>query len=158
MQKWHHIHLAQVDPEPWRNGGGLTRTLLAWPETQWLVRASVAEIHQDGPFSRFDGIDRAFAVLSGEGVLLGERRIQKAQALHVFSGEEAPYCRLLGGTTVDLNFMWQREQIEVSLTPQRHWACALFSHTHLSLKFTEQLQELVPVADDEYVLAWRRRI
>ena len=55
----------------WRNGGGRTRELLAWPHaSEWLVRVSVAEIEADGPFSAFAGIDRCFAVLSGAGLVL----------------------------------------------------------------------------------------
>ena len=56
---------------PWRNGGGRTRELLAWPTPEsWSVRVSVAEIEADGPFSQLPGIDRCFAVLAGAGVVL----------------------------------------------------------------------------------------
>jgi uncharacterized protein len=48
------IELAQVEPRPWRNGGGVTRELLAWPGgDDWALRLSVAEIERDGPFSAF---------------------------------------------------------------------------------------------------------
>jgi environmental stress-induced protein Ves len=41
---------------PWKNGGGVTRELLAWPGGgDWQVRISVAEIEADGPFSSFPG-------------------------------------------------------------------------------------------------------
>lgn len=106
-------HLADAPPQPWRNGGGITHSLLAWPlgtaDGDWLLRISVAHIHQDGPFSRFDGVARAFAVLRGAGV-----RLQLAAApielragdapLH-FDGASAPGCSLLDGPTQDLNLM-----------------------------------------------------
>ena len=54
---------------PWRNGGGVTRELLAWPDPHdWLLRVSVADIHASGPFSKFPGVDRWFAVLAGGAV------------------------------------------------------------------------------------------
>ncbi|MDP3170391.1 MAG: HutD family protein, partial [Polaromonas sp.] len=47
------IPLEDVAPTPWRNGGGVTRELIAWPTPQdWDWRISVAEIEKDGPFSR----------------------------------------------------------------------------------------------------------
>jgi environmental stress-induced protein Ves len=57
--------------QTWRNGGGSTRELLAWPEAgAWQLRISVAEITRDGPFSAFAGVQRWFAVLRGDGVRL----------------------------------------------------------------------------------------
>ena len=98
---------------PWRNGGGCTRELLAWPNAEaWLLRVSVAEIEADGPFSSFDGIDRCFAVLSGAGVVLalprGEVRLHAGDPALAFPGEAAPLCRLIDGPTRDLNLMTRR--------------------------------------------------
>ena len=60
-----------VEPQSWKNGGGLTRELLAWPARDgWALRISVADIRADGPFSAFAGVDRWFAVLEGNGVRL----------------------------------------------------------------------------------------
>jgi environmental stress-induced protein Ves len=97
----------------WRNGGGRTRELLAWPTPQdWLVRVSVAEIEADGPFSAFDGVDRCFAVLGGAGVVLslprGEVRLHAGDPALAFPGEAAPLCRLIAGPTRDLNLMTRR--------------------------------------------------
>ena len=91
------VTLAAATPQPWRNGGGLTRELLAWPpaavaltaaaaplaasptrsappsqanSAAWALRVSVADITQDGPFSPFAGIERCFTVLEGAGVAL----------------------------------------------------------------------------------------
>jgi hypothetical protein len=68
----------------WRNGGGVTRELLTWPGGQaWAVRMSVADVHAPGPFSRFDGIERWFAVLEGAGVELrvggGAQRLDRTR-------------------------------------------------------------------------------
>lgn len=102
-----------VEPQPWRNGGGLTRELLAWPSRDdWAVRISVADIRADGPFSAFPGVDRWFAVLEGAGVMLGlpegRRCIEAGSPPLAFRGEAAPDCELLDGATRDLNLMIQR--------------------------------------------------
>lgn len=117
------VRLQEATAQPWRNGGGVTRELLAWPAprladtpegpqvqaTDWAVRVSVADITQDGPFSAFPGIDRCFAVLEGDGVVLTLR----GEDLHLtpdsdrlaFDGAQAPGCRLINGPTRDLNLM-----------------------------------------------------
>ncbi|MDO8252256.1 MAG: HutD family protein, partial [Rhodoferax sp.] len=68
---WRLVQLADAVPRPWRNGGGVTRELLAWPQADdWIWRMSVAEVAHSGPFSRFEGVQRWFAVLGGAGVRL----------------------------------------------------------------------------------------
>jgi len=104
------ILLATCPFVPWRNGGGRTRELLAWPNADdWQVRVSVAEIGADGPFSAFPGIERAFAVLDGAGVVLslpgGDVRVGPQDDAVRFDGVEAPMCHLVDGPTRDLNLM-----------------------------------------------------
>jgi len=99
-----------VPAQPWRNGGGSTRELLAWPPAgNWSLRISMADISADGPFSAFPGIERWFAVLTGAGVALafpeGERRVLGGDPPFRFDGGAAPGCRLLDGPTRDLNLM-----------------------------------------------------
>lgn len=109
----HIVALADVRPQPWRNGGGQTRELLAWPAAEaWQVRVSVADITQNGPFSPFPEVQRHFAVLEGAGVVLvSPPPTQTAVVLnrhspaYAFDGAEAPDCRLLDGPTRDLNLM-----------------------------------------------------
>lgn len=103
-----------VEPQAWRNGGGLTRELLAWPaHDAWALRISVADIRADGPFSAFPGVDRWFAVLQGAGVVLslpeGRRSAEPLDAPLAFRGEAAPGCELLDGMTRDLNLMVRRD-------------------------------------------------
>ena len=103
-----------VAPQPWKNGGGMTRELLAWPAADdWALRISVADIHADGPFSAYPGIERWFAVLQGAGVRLalpeGERVMHEGDAPLAFAGEAAPACALLAGATRDLNLMLRRD-------------------------------------------------
>jgi environmental stress-induced protein Ves len=104
------VALADVAPAPWKNGGGVTRELLAWPaEGAWKVRVSVASIDADGPFSAFPGVDRWFAVLAGGGVALTvdgvERHCRAGDPPLAFAGDAAVDCRLLDGPSRDLNLM-----------------------------------------------------
>lgn len=106
------IHLDDISPTPWRNGGGTTRELVAWPDSAaWLWRASVAEVSQDGPFSSFAGVQRWFAVLDGDGVCLTVdgylHMLTKSDQPLVFDGAVQTSCELLGGVTQDFNLMVQ---------------------------------------------------
>ncbi|MCH7343741.1 HutD family protein [Pelomonas sp. CA6] len=115
---WIHLSAAQVAPSPWRNGGGQTRELLAWPHAQdWTLRISVADITADGPFSSFPGVDRWFAVLSGDGVDLQGQVLRPGDPVFAFDGERAPGCRLLGGATQDFNAMHRRGAGRFELRP-----------------------------------------
>jgi hypothetical protein len=104
------VRLDDVRAQPWRNGGGLTRELLAWPaDTGWRVRVSVADIERDGPFSSFPGVERWFVVLEGNGVVLGVdgrlHELRSGDAPLRFDGASDTHCRLLDGPTRDLNLM-----------------------------------------------------
>lgn len=110
------VDLAAVAPQPWRNGGGQTRELLAWPlgsGAGWQVRISVADIDRDGPFSAFPGVQRWFTVLEGAGVTLDfdgtGQRLTTSSAPLGFDGASAPGCRLIDGPTRDLNLMTRQE-------------------------------------------------
>ena len=107
---WKLVRLADVSPMPWRNGGGVTRELVAWPEQgDWAWRMSVAEVDTSGPFSTFPGVTRWFAVLQGAGVQLqidGVRRsVRGSDEPLVFDGNAATDCSLLDGSTQDFNLM-----------------------------------------------------
>lgn len=116
---WHMVHLADAKATPWRNGGGLTRELVACPPGDaWNWRMSVAEVGSSGPFSKFSGVTRWFAVLQGAGV---ELRVHTASDsavrgadLHRLTAQDAPLCfdgaaatdcRLIDGPTQDFNLM-----------------------------------------------------
>lgn len=107
---WQVVELADVPATPWRNGGGTTQVLLAWPhEHEWRVRISVAEVASNGPFSRYFGAERWFAVLDGAGVQLkvggGTQILTPGSEPFRFSGNAEVDCSLVGGATRDLNLM-----------------------------------------------------
>jgi environmental stress-induced protein Ves len=106
----HLIHADDVSPQAWKNGGGQTRELLAWPSADdWSLRISLADIDADGPFSAFAGVERWFAVVEGAGVELqfAQRacRVTPGDPPLHFDGAAAVHCRLIEGRTRDLNLM-----------------------------------------------------
>lgn len=117
MSAPHTTLLKHCLPQPWKNGGGITHELLVWPPGEasaatpaaWALRVSVADIDSDGPFSRFEGVDRRFAVLEGAGIELtigGRRRQVRCGDPPIgFAGDVQTSCRLLDGRTRDLNLM-----------------------------------------------------
>ncbi|MEO5882319.1 MAG: HutD family protein [Caldimonas sp.] len=133
------VCLGDTPPAPWRNGGGVTRELLVWPEgSDWRVRVSVAEIEADGPFSSFPGVERWFAVLEGGGVALtidsAEQRCRAGDAPLRFTGDAAVACRLLEGPSRDLNLMLRGTPGAMRpVVADRAWApqarrCGLYAH------------------------------
>ncbi|MFB8132268.1 HutD/Ves family protein [Streptomyces mirabilis] len=101
---------------PWKNGGGVTREIVARPEGadmgdfEW--RVSLADVGSDGPFSAFADVDRILTMVEGEGMDLtvgGERRRVATRFVpQRFPGDLPTGCRLLGGPVVNLNVMWHR--------------------------------------------------
>lgn len=115
-----HASWLAVTPEPWKNGGGVTRTLsvdAAQQPPRW--RVSVADIDRDGPYSRFPGYDRVSVVLTGGGVeLVADADADAADVADVadagrirlapgvvtaFAGDAAFHSRLVKGPVRVLN-------------------------------------------------------
>jgi environmental stress-induced protein Ves len=115
------IRGADLVATPWKNGGGVTREVAAYPEgaglDAFVWRVSVADVAQAGPFSRFAGIDRTLALLSGAGMLLDEVSATGEIDTHAltapldiarFAGEASIDARLVDGATRDFNLMVRR--------------------------------------------------
>jgi len=110
MMTVHLVHADDLSPQAWKNGGGHTRELLAWPSADdWQVRVSLADVDADGPFSAYPGVERWFAVVEGAGVELrfGDklRRVTPSDPPLRFDGGAPPQCELIDGKTRDLNLM-----------------------------------------------------
>lgn len=107
---------------PWKNGGGTTREIAAFPPGatmhDFLWRISMARVAKAGPFSSFNGIDRVLTIL--EGVLelrCGNDVITLDDASEPFrfdGGAEADGCPL-GGAVLDFNAMVRRGFYSVQL-------------------------------------------
>lgn len=160
------VPLDSIPAQPWKNGGGRTHELLAWPmAADWRLRVSVADILGDGPFSPYPGVERWFAVLQGAGVQLawpggGERRLTPRDAALHFPGDPAPQCRLVGGPTRDLNLML-RGSGEAGLSPVLSgagWAttaaqCGLFTLCEGTWESAEGRKRVLPA----WSLCWLPR-
>ncbi|MEV0095603.1 HutD family protein [Streptomyces sp. NPDC050738] len=107
---------------PWKNGGGITREIAAWPEgadmDDFAWRVSLADVTADGPFSAFPEVDRTLTVVEGAGMdltvgglrtLVDERFVPRD-----FAGDTATDCRLLDGPVVNFNVMYRRGRTEVT--------------------------------------------
>lgn len=111
------LRAADRSPQPWKNGGGVTREVAVSPpgsrHDRFDWRVSLADISSPGPFSRFDGIDRVLAVTHGTlriaiagdaPILLGERDPPRA-----FSGIVPVLAEPCGDVPVrDCNLMVRR--------------------------------------------------
>ncbi|MGF6903045.1 HutD/Ves family protein [Paraburkholderia sp. GAS348] len=117
------IRGADLVAAPWKNGGGVTREVAAFPAgaglDAFVWRVSIADVAQAGPFSRFAGIDRTLVLLSGAGMLLDETGDAGAHAVKThaltqpldiarFAGEAQIDARLVDGATSDFNLMVRR--------------------------------------------------
>jgi len=115
----HIVRFAACPPSPWKNGGGITRQLLIRPAAanldDFALRVSVADVDSDGPFSRFDGIDRTLTLLEGGGLQLQRdgaplATLQADSPLLHFAGEWLISSQRLAGKVRDFNIMTRRSR------------------------------------------------
>jgi uncharacterized protein len=108
------LRSADYPARPWKNSGGTTRDIVVSPpgasldDFDW--RLSLAQVDRDGPFSRFDNVDRTLVLLSG-AMTLHERDRRIDLVRHepfAFEGERAVEATVGSGSTLDLNVMSRR--------------------------------------------------
>ncbi|HEV3245823.1 MAG TPA: HutD family protein [Beijerinckiaceae bacterium] len=102
---------------PWKNGGGETTEIIAFPEgvglDEFEWRISMARVAMDGPFSRFPDVERTLCVIEGEALALTiagkpEVVLTQVSAPFGFPGDVAVTSRLAKGPITDLNVMTRR--------------------------------------------------
>lgn len=111
------IRFADLRPEPWLNGGGITRQIAghsgaasgqvdASKHGGWDWRVSIAEVGKAGDFSPFPGMERVLTVVEGELLLLtvdgAEHPLEKYRAFRFPGGAETT-CALPTGDVRNLN-------------------------------------------------------
>src|SRR6476469_7908397 len=72
------IRFADLKPQPWRNGAGVTRELASSggasaassEDGAWDWRVSIADVTSAGDYSPFPGMERVLTVVQGELLLL----------------------------------------------------------------------------------------
>ena len=112
---------------PWKNGGGVTREIVAWPpgadvhNFDW--RVSMASVETGGPFSHFPAVDRVLHVLEGELVLTidegEELKFNEGSGPAIFSGDAAVLARTLSAVVSDLNVMTRRGRASATVSRWR---------------------------------------
>ena len=115
------IRYAELKAQPWRNGGGVTRTIDSGdasaaesgttpagpaPDAAWDWRVSIAEVSKAGAFSVFPGMERVLTVIEGELLLLSvdgaEHPLEKYRPFR-FSGDADSAGALPTGNIRNLN-------------------------------------------------------
>lgn len=96
--------------QPWKNGGGVTREILRWPDTDdYDLRVSLADVTRSGPFSTFPGYSR-FVVWIGPNpieLMVGRQQLTFAteRAASHLLGNPAISATLPAGPTRLLNLI-----------------------------------------------------
>ena len=96
--------------QPWKNGGGTTREVLRWPDTDdYDLRVSLADVTRGGPFSKFPGYSR-FIVWIGPNpidLVMGRRidRLATPNATTHILGTPDITAMLTAGSTRLLNLL-----------------------------------------------------
>lgn len=110
------LRAADREAVPWKNGGGVTREIAAWPPgsgfDDFTWRVSMAEVRENGPFSRFRGVDRILMVLEGAMRLTIQGGAVFQLSLDTppcaFDGQAPVASELTTGPVLDLNVMTRR--------------------------------------------------
>lgn len=108
-----HCTLNHLPPQPWRNGGGLTRVVAEEEAGRW--RVSIADITRDSPYSAFTGMERLQVLLEGGRVELQspgwEARLLRPLDQARFDGELAVRARVPQGPARVWNLMLARGHV-----------------------------------------------
>ncbi|MFY3139503.1 HutD family protein [Achromobacter xylosoxidans] len=126
------LYRAQDYPRmPWRNGGGTTQEVAcndggSTSAFEW--RLSIADVAQDGGFSRFSGLQRIITVLEGAGIALtvdgSAQPPLRPREAYAFSGDADVDCRLLDGPIRDFNLIYSPRHYRARLQwigAAQHW-------------------------------------
>jgi len=118
--------LRDLPAEPWRNGGGFTRTVArhATPAGD-LWRVSAAEITASGPFSTFAAMSRHATLIAGGPLCLQTgshaHALKAIGDMACFSGDDPSAVTTLDAPARLWNVMGRHGQVATSVTLHRHW-------------------------------------
>lgn len=107
------VRLNEVEPQPWKNGGGITWEIAADENRPPEWRLSVALIDRSGRFSDYTGYDRTILSIGGGPVQLeiGGKRLELRRGEPLaFRGEAEAAGILCGSAARDLNVMTRRDR------------------------------------------------
>ena len=115
------VRFADLPVIPWRNGGGVTREVVASGGSDpqgfdW--RISIADVSQPGPFSAFPGVDRVITLVAGERMDVAIDGVVHVLGLHEslsFDGASQASSSLPAGPTRDLNVMTRSGRLSAAV-------------------------------------------
>lgn len=141
------FNCANLSPEPWANGGGVTRTIARGPEDDTDVhwRVSLATLSGTAKFSQFPGFDRTLVLLDDGSVDLHSQDgqlIARAGQPVQFSGDLHVWVTLVAKPVHVLNVMTRREVYRATVS----------AHTH-SLRVTPAASQLLLSVNGQWTLA-----
>lgn len=133
MNRIELLRAADRRAAPWKNGGGVTHEVAAFPPgsgmDDFLWRVSIAEVREAGPFSSFPGIDRTLAVLEGRLELAIDGAppviLSGETDPHPFAGDGDVIGSPVGGAVIDLNVMTRRDRFRATIL--RYGAAAVIT-------------------------------
>ncbi|CAB3801668.1 HutD/Ves family protein [Pararobbsia alpina] len=134
-------------PEPWANGGGVTRTIARGAEYDDGVpwRVSLATLSGAAKFSQFPGFDRTLVLLDDGAVGLhsqdGQLVARSGQPVQ-FSGDLHVWVTLVPRPVQVLNVMTRREKCRAVVS----------AHTH-SLRVTPAANQVLLSVDSQWTLS-----
>jgi uncharacterized protein len=109
------VRFADCKPEPWANGGGVTRVIatgrFSRSSAAFDWRLSVADVSTSGAFSTLPGVDRVITLADGPGLLLTvDGHVHTLDPFHPlsFAGEAGTACQVVEPTR-DFNVMTRRD-------------------------------------------------
>lgn len=116
--------LDDLREEPWRNGGGITRTVAKREiNRKTLWRISIADITGNEPFSRFDGTDREAVLVKGSSLTLcgdwGVSSMNEVGDKVRFPGELSVRAELAWPFARLWNVMAERDRVSSELQVKR---------------------------------------
>lgn len=101
----------------WRNGMGVSWDIASDPSDaeNFGWRFAIARIDADVPFSIYQGVDRIFTLIAGNGLELDFEgrptlKVDKLFVPHIYPCDVPTHCRLRDGACHALNLFTAREQ------------------------------------------------
>ncbi|QBK03921.1 HutD family protein [Hylemonella gracilis] len=162
----HFFDRQQLPATPWKNGGGVTREIVCQPPGAGMAsfdwRVSIAHIASDGPFSRFEQVDRVITLLEGAGVRLRsadgafDHRLDRPWEPYAFAGEARVVGELIAGDCHDFNVMVRRGRCRARVRVYREAAPlpATGEGLVMALAGRWQLTDIAAAPGNEASAAW----
>lgn len=152
-----HISPDQHIKMPWKNGGGTSFEIYRYPEKEdFLIRVSLAQVDQNGPFSEYKNINRVLKIIEGKGVKLKTPDEEKTLTSHheafIFKGETPITAELIQGSIRDFNVMVRRDFGSMTFEEKSVFQPEALSCTTDLLLIYEKLKQQFWVLEKEEVL------